>query len=97
MNDPRRTRKYQALRKKFLATRAAICYWCGQPVMDSLPKGHPRKATVDHLVEVDAAPALALDTSTWVVACHSCNSKRGTAYRNRRDRTTEQRTPSRKW
>lgn len=97
MKDPRRSRTYQAARVKFLRIRPPICYWCGKRVSDDLPKGHPDKATVDHLIEVDAAPAAAMDTSTWVVACHKCNSARGAAYRNRRDRGPQQRTPSRDW
>lgn len=93
-SDPRRTRAYQEARARFLATRAKVCHWCGKPVFDDLPKGHPRKATVDHLKEVDAAPAAAMDTSAWVVACHSCNSSRGAKYRNRRDNP---RRSSRQW
>lgn len=97
MTDPRRTRAYQSARAKFLASRAPVCYWCGQPVDDSLPKSDPRKATVDHLIEVDSAPALGMDTSTWVVACLRCNSFRGAQYRNRRDRGPDHRTPTRDW
>lgn len=78
--DPRSSRKYRDARAKFLARSAPVCHWCGRAVSDDLPMGHPRKATADHLIEVDRAASVALDTRLWVVACHECNSSRGSRY-----------------
>lgn len=81
--DPRLTRQYARARKRFLSSQALVCHWCGVTVSDALPIGNPRKATVDHLVEVDRAPGVALDPRLWVVACWSCNSARGSQYWHR--------------
>lgn len=78
--DPRSTNAYRVARAEFLARSAPVCHWCGASVSDDLPAGHPRKATVDHTVEVDRARAVALDPRLWVVACWECNSRRGSRY-----------------
>lgn len=80
MTDPRRTSTYQRARRQFLARSALVCHWCGRPVTDKVKAGHPDKATVDHMIEVDRADTLALDTRLWVVACWGCNSERGSRY-----------------
>ena len=80
MGDPRGTADYRRKRQRFLAGAEPVCHWCGARVSDRLPPGHPRKATVDHLAEVDKAPALALNPQLWVVACWTCNSRRGSRY-----------------
>ena len=80
-NDPRKTSRYQAKRAEFLRRSRMICHWCGSPVDAKLPMTHPFKATVDHLVEVDREPVLAMDVSLWVVSCAGCNYSRGARYR----------------
>lgn len=82
MGNPRGTAEYRRKRATFLSTHPHICHWCGAQVLTTVPRNHPRKATVDHLIEVDRAAALALDETVWVVACHSCNSSRGATYGN---------------
>ncbi len=94
MTDPRTTSRYKVKRAQFLKTSRMICHWCGSPVDTKLPMSHPLKATVDHLVEVDRSPVLALDTRLWVVACARCNFSRGARYGNK---TRRQRTSSRDW
>ena len=96
MSDPRKSRAYQKKRAAFLAYADPVCHWCQAEVFATAPRSHPRKATVDHLVEVDTAPLLALDTSLWVVACLSCNSSRGSRYAARLRRPTRPRS-SRDW
>lgn len=80
MTHPRKTGEYKRKRAAFLATHEHVCHWCGAAVYTSLPRQHPRKATIDHLVEVDLVASMALDESLWVIACHSCNSSRGASY-----------------
>jgi len=94
MTDPRRTSLYKTKRLEFLRRSAKVCHWCGCPVSMQLPKAHPLNATVDHLIEVDRAPYLAMDVSNWVVACRRCNSKRGAMYGNAKH---ARRTASREW
>lgn len=84
MPDPRGTAEYQRARRAWLARQPLVCHWCGRPVTDTVKAGHPAKATVDHLLEVDRAAPLALDTRLWVVACWTCNSARGATYGNNR-------------
>ena len=93
MSDPRNTSRYRKARSAFLKRSDKICHWCGCQVFDTVPPRHPRKATVDHLVEVDRASTMAYDITLWVVACNSCNSSRGATYGN----TKTARTPSREW
>lgn len=96
--DPRRGAEYRRLRTQFIATRPPTCHWCGATTSDTLPVGHPRKTTIDHLIEVDRARTLALDTKLWVIACHTCNSSRGSRYKTRNTRhDTGIGTPSRDW
>lgn len=97
--DPRSTAAYRRARKMFLAQSTQVCHWCGATVSDMLPMGHPRKATVDHTLEVDRAASLALDTRLWVVACHTCNSSRGSRYwhEGRGAETSGVGVPSREW
>ena len=99
MTDPRGTAAYQRARRTFLATHDHVCHWCGAHVSDQLPAGHPRKATVDHLHEVDRAPDLALNPQLWVVACWTCNSSRGSRYWHdgRGSNTNGLGQPSRDW
>ena len=84
--DPRKSKAYQDARLAFLRQSERRCHWCHRTVWLDVPAGHPMKATVDHLVEVDADPALCLDTSTWVVACWTCNARRGQTYRAAKER-----------
>lgn len=78
--DIRTSHAYKTARRRWLATAARTCHWCGRAVSDDLPAGHRAKATVDHTLEVDRNPTLALDTRLWVVACWECNSRRGSRY-----------------
>ena len=99
MTDPRRTSAYQTARRAWLKRQPMSCHWCGAEVSDRLPMGHDRKATVDHLHEVDRAPDLALNTQLWVVACWTCNSRRGSRYWHdgRGSNTNGLGEPSRDW
>lgn len=81
-NDPRKTHEYKIRRRAFLSASEPYCHWCGHEVEDDAPLGHPRKATIDHLVEVSRGQADPLDTSLWVIACWRCNSKRGARFGN---------------
>ena len=78
--DPRSSWGYRKARAEFLSRAVPVCHWCGAAVDDRLPAGAARKATVDHTVEVDRAPGLAMDSRLWVVACWGCNSARGSRY-----------------
>lgn len=95
MTDPRRTNRYRVRRAQFIKVSAMVCHWCGCQVFDTVPTRHPRKATVDHLVEVDRASTLALDESLWVVACGQCNASRGATYGNKKRSAI--RNASRNW
>lgn len=51
------------------------CTWCGCEISDLLPRGHPQKATVDHVIPVrDGGPDV---VENMVAACWRCNSRRG--------------------
>jgi len=93
--NPRKTYTYKQLRQTWLKQQPPICHWCGRHVSQNLPLGHPLKATLDHLIEVDSNPELALDPQLWVVACHTCNTRRGAHYRNNKHKPTP--TASRRW
>ena len=93
MSDPRDTNRYRKARAEFIKRNPKVCHWCGCEVFDSVPRQHPRKITVDHLVEVDRASTMAMDSSMWVVSCNKCNSSRGATYGN----TKKRRTSSREW
>ena len=98
--DPRKTRRYQNLASAFLRRTSPACHWCGITTLRTVEPGHPLKATVDHLVEVDANPEACMDTSMWVVACWTCNASRGGKYASRKKSSTlltPARPPSREW
>ena len=80
MADVRSTSAYQRARRDWLKRQPMVCHWCGRAVSDHLKAGHPNKATADHLIEVDRAEGVALNTRLWVVACWGCNSRRGSRY-----------------
>ena len=64
------TNAWKNLRRQVLQEENHICHWCG------------KKATqVDHLIEIDRDPELALERSNLVASCQPCNSRRGNAYR----------------
>ena len=64
------TNAWKELRRQVLNEEQHICHWCG------------KKATqVDHLIEVDRDPSLALERTNLVASCQPCNSRRGNAYR----------------
>ena len=64
------TNAWKELRRRVLEEEQHICHWCGN------------KATqVDHLIEIDRDPELALERSNLVASCQPCNSRRGNAYR----------------
>ena len=67
------TPAYRKARKELLTGNPA-CYWCGKPA-----------TTADHLIEVDRGG----DSSTMVAACGSCNSRRGAAYKAKRDKAIQ--------
>jgi len=97
--NPRDTNAYRTLRTQWLDQQTDLtCHWCHQPTSRDLPRAHPRKTTVDHLIEVDLAPDIALDTNLWVVACWTCNSARGARHARTKQRTDpNRRRPSRRW
>ncbi len=97
VGDPRKSRRYQKLRADFLARSDPVCHWCGCQVYVTAPASHPLKATVDHLVEVETAPHLALDVSLWVVSCLSDNTSRGARFGNDRRAGRAGPSPSRDW
>ncbi len=97
MTDPRKQRAYREARQKFLATHDPVCHWCGVQVFDTVPASHPRKATVDHLVEVDRAASWALDVTLWVVACRRCNDSRGAQYGHAKRKRQRTSNASRQW
>lgn len=69
-----RGRQHRQARAQLLAG-ATHCYWCGTPISDDLPVGHPRKATADHLIAVADGGIDTIDN--MVPACGRCNSRRG--------------------
>lgn len=98
MTHPRHTHAYITTASEWLDTRADLtCHWCHAWTSPDLPVGHDHKATVDHLVEVDIAPDIALNTALWVVACWPCNSARGARHVNRKRNRQPARQPSRRW
>jgi hypothetical protein len=97
MTHPRHTNAYITTAAEWLKTRQDLrCHWCHKPTYTNVRAGHPLKATVDHLAEVDAHPELAMNQGLWVVACWTCNAARGARYVNRK-RRRQSRTPSRQW
>lgn len=77
---PRKTNAYMSAAVAWLQRQPMVCHWCGRPVSTRHKPGHPAKATVDHTIEVDRAPGLAMNQQLWVVACWTCNSSRGSRY-----------------
>lgn len=73
---------YQQLRANFIATHPPTCHWCGRTTYPEAPPTYPLKTTIDHLIELDRAPQLSLNTAYWVIACRHCNTSRGATYRN---------------
>ena len=64
------SKEWKQLRLQVLEEGNYVCHWCGG------------KATqADHLIERDRDPDLALERSNCVPACRPCNSRRGSAYR----------------
>jgi 5-methylcytosine-specific restriction endonuclease McrA len=53
---------------------ATHCTWCRRPISRYLPKGHPLKATCDHVVAVVDGGG---DQGNLVPACFECNTRRG--------------------
>jgi hypothetical protein len=73
------TAAWKQLRKRVLEEEQHVCHWCG------------RKATqVDHLIEIDREPALALERTNLVASCQPCNSRRGNAYRVKKEAAKRQ-------
>lgn len=66
--------QYRKARAALLAT-ATRCTYCGCEISDLLPKGHPQKATADHLRTVLDGGTHTIDN--MVPACWKCNSRRG--------------------
>lgn len=64
-------RQYRKRRAAVLAN-AHTCVYCGKPISDQLPPGHPHKATADH------AHAVANGGSGGVLvpACWTCNTRK---------------------
>jgi 5-methylcytosine-specific restriction endonuclease McrA len=52
------------------------CYLCGHRVYRHLPRGHPAKATVDHVQPLSRDGA-ELDPQNLRVACSRCNNRKG--------------------
>lgn len=80
--DPRRSRTYQRLRAEFLATRPQPCWRCDGAIDYDGPPRSKLSATVDHAVEVDSHPELALDPGNFLPAHLDCNSRAGARYGN---------------
>ena len=95
MSNPRSRSAYTKAAAQWLTQHPNQCHWCHTWTQTNLPVGHPHKATVDHLIEVHRAPQLLLNQQLWVVACWTCNSKRGRNYRTHKQHPT--RNQSRNW
>ena len=97
MTHPRHTNAYITSAAAWLKTQQDLrCHWCHKQTHLNLRVGHPLKATVDHLIEVDTAPELAMNQQLWVVACWTCNATRGARHVNNK-RRRQPRPPSRRW
>ena len=83
MSKGRSGRPWQRLRADLLA-HATHCATCGTWISDTLPPGHPHKATAGHIVELDQRPDLAEDPGNLRPECWRCNTSTGAAYGNRK-------------
>ena len=86
--DPRSTYRYRTLRAAWLPNAGDLCWYCGKHVPRNVDPLHPLSPTVDHAIEVDARPDLALDVRLWRLAHRGCNATRGNHYREARDAGT---------
>ncbi len=81
MSDPRKTTRWQKLRRLlYRRDRAANapCWVCGQPIDYRARPGTPDAWEPDHVRDVKHWPELAFEP-TNIRACHcSCNRSRGT-------------------
>ena len=65
-------RTWHQTRAIVLATRPAICAYCGQPIDLTLPGTHPDGPTVDHLIPVSRGGT---DTPSNLAPMHQrCNA-----------------------
>ncbi len=76
----KRGRRFRENRELLFANAIATfgvlrCNWCKAEISDLLPKGHPRKATADHIVPI--ALGGTHDLENLVPACYECNVARG--------------------
>jgi 5-methylcytosine-specific restriction endonuclease McrA len=51
------------------------CGYCRLTVCDNLPEGHPRRATVDHVIPCSKGGRSGLDN--LLTACQRCNGEKG--------------------
>jgi 5-methylcytosine-specific restriction endonuclease McrA len=65
--DPRNTKAYRRARVKVLNRDGHVCMYCGST--DEL--------TIDHVLSVKNHPELSMDLDNMVIACKSCNSRKG--------------------
>lgn len=72
-------KKRKGLGRAYLLTliqnQGDSCYWCKKTVVLGVERGHPDRATIDHLVPVSLGGGD--ETSNLRVACNWCNHQRG--------------------
>ena len=78
--DPRKTARWQNLRRKLIAA-ASHCALCGAPLIPAAPPRSRWSSTIDHIVPV-ALGGPAFDPANLRVAHYGCNSSRGAQLRN---------------
>ena len=71
---------FRAAAQAFLLDSDRRCAHCRAEVHIGAPNTDPLQATVDHAVEVARDMVDPMDTRYWLVACRSCNSRRGARY-----------------
>lgn len=65
--DPRNTRAYRKARLKVLNRDGHVCMYCGSS----------EDLTIDHVLSIKHHPDLAMDMDNMVIACKTCNSRKG--------------------
>ena len=65
--DPRNTKAYRRARLKVLVRDGHVCMYCGSN----------EDLTIDHVLSIKNHPELSMDLQNMVIACKSCNSKKG--------------------
>lgn len=68
--------RWRQVRDAVLAA-SDVCWLCGLPVHRNVPRNHPLRAEVDHVIPVKNRPDLEFEISNLRVSHLRCNRARG--------------------